>query len=408
LGAPGFRAKLLDGFAFFSDGPYRYCVFDSDVFRIDVVLRKTQIKWSDAVAKLPTFFKVVVNGNYFSGNLPGKALYAQALLSVVDPKDVNSAGNVLVGGSVALPDNASGKNYFFFGRDNSSPPVYDAGGPSNPTGGITDGMGGLGPLILTNPVTHKPMKFGDGNVYASNPAKTTPPTAPADFQDIVQRNNNTYASIHREAVKGTGFCAVAVIAASKLLVAIIKPDGTPGGIDALRDGLFASGANLACFTDGSDSACMAIDGVMESGLGPAGYKDDLIETGFGFFLFAPPPPAKLSVRFVEVKVLDDENFVGAGVWTLSAIVSGTALSLLSRNPVNTGDVIPLLASTTLTVGSGDSLSIQISGKDEGGVDDDLGTVTKTFGPADSPRFGVGTRTLETGDYRVTVEIKRLP
>jgi hypothetical protein len=404
-GFSGIRARLADGVGFFQDGPYRYAVFDSDVYRAEVVTRTAAITFSETIAALPSAFKVVINGNYFSGKL----LYARASTGALDPADVNSVGDVRQGGSVVLPDDGTGKDYFFFGRDNSPTPIYTVG-EGNPPNFVTDGMGGLGPIILPNPVTTKAMKFGVGNVYASDPVKNSKPATPADFIDLVQRNNGTYASINARAAGGDGYCAIAFVPTDKLLLAIIKPHNTKGDLDALRDGLLAIGATHACFTDGSNSACLAVDRAMEPGLEPNFIKDRLIETGFGFFLFKPPPPAKIRVTFDRLTVKDDGFTFGEGEWTVNATVNGASATLMTKRGVNTDDVVTLANPVEVTVASGAELKIRVTGIDEAGTDDDLGNVARTFSATSSPRFGTGSHTvLSTNEhYEITFTIELLP
>ena len=400
------RSLLSAGVGFFSDGPYDYVVADSDSFRFDVVQRTASITWSDTVKALPTAFKAVVNGGYFSGS---KLLYLIAQTGVLAPTDVDSDGDVKKGGAVVLPDDGKGASYFFFGRDNATPPKYIAGGPGNPSGAVFEGMGGLGPLILPNPATGAPLKFGAGNKYASDPKKLTPPVTPAEQKDCVQRNNNTYASMQPASAAGTGFCVVAAVPSSKLLVMVIKRNNLPGDLDTLRDALFAVGCTVACFTDGASSACLAVNGEMQPGMAPISTKDNLIETGFGLFLYKLPPPTKVKVTFTEIKVFDDASTLGAGDWTLAADVQGTSVSLL-KTEVNTGDVISLSPATnaTVVVPPGAELTITTSGQDTAGLDDDLGTATARFGAASAPAFGVGAHTLLTSFYNVSYNIAIVP
>jgi hypothetical protein len=400
----GVRSLLVSGVGFFIDGTYRYVVADSDSYRIDVVRRTADIKWSETVQALPKLFKAVVNGGYFSGT----SLYVRAQLGVVKPGDVDSDGDVKQGGAIVLPDDGKGSSYFFFGHDGGSPPIYDAG-TGNPGSSVSEGMGGLGPMILPNPVSKQPLKFGIGNRYASDPAKSTIPTA-KDFADCILRNNNTYAAIQKRGQGGDGFCVVAVQPADKLLLFVIKPQGEPGDLDTLRDGLFNIGCTLACFTDGASSTCMAVDGVMPAGLQPSGTKDNLIETGFGLFLFKLPPPTKLTVTWVTVEVFDDGSTFGSGEWTLDVDVNGSKLNLLSKVAVDTGDTISFDPSkvVTVTVPPGGNLVVTSSGIDEDGIDDDLGTATDTFGPTNAPPFGVGRHLLTTNYYRLTYDVALSP
>lgn len=394
------RARLVGGVGLFADGPYRYIVADSDTYRFDVVTRSADISWTDTVKALPKTFKAVVNGGYFSCS---RSIYAQAQFTSIKPSDVDSDGDVKKGGGVVLPDDGKGANFFFFGHDGANPPTYDVG-QGNPGASINEGMGGLGPVIFANPVSGVPLKFGVGNQFKSKPTKASTPTA-ADFADCIQRNNNTYASLQTSSAAGTGFCLLAVIPASKLLVMAIKPHGTPGDLDTLRDALLAVGATRACFTDGSTSACLAIDGVMEAGMKPATYKDNVIETGFGLFLYKPPPPTKVTVKFVELVVLNDASAFGSGLWTLDADVSGTKLKLLKSSKVDSDDVITFGGhSVSVTIAPGADLVVQVSGLDEDGLDDDLGATKDVFGPTQTPQFGVGRHVAQTDYYRVTYDV----
>ncbi|HYQ05039.1 MAG TPA: hypothetical protein VER96_40460 [Polyangiaceae bacterium] len=401
------RTLLSGGIGFFSDGPYRYVVADSDVFRFDVVRRDKVITWSDTIKALPTAFKVVINGGYFSGS---QVIYGLARTGVRDPADVTSNGEVKQAGAVVLPDNGKGSDFFFFGRNGATPPAYSAG-QGNPPGSVNEGSGGLGPMILPNPGTGAPLKFGTGNVYASDPKKSSIPANPKEFADCVQRNNNRYAAMQVEtgSPAGTGFGVVAVLPSDKLLIVVLKPHQTVGDLDTIRDALFSVGCTLACFTDGSTSACLAVNGSMEPGMAPAGFKDNLIETGFGLFLYKAAPPTKVSVTFTLVEVLDDATFFGSSKWTLTADVLGSSVTLLTTAEVNTGDKIVMGGGgfgTTVTVPSGAELAITSTGASDGG--DDLGTATARFGSASAPAFGVGTHLLSTLYYRLTYVIAIVP
>jgi hypothetical protein len=377
---------------------------DSDTYRFDVVVRSKDISWTDTVKALPKAFKAVVNGGYFSC---ARSIYAQASFTSIKPTDVDSDGDVKKGGSTVLPDDGKGANFFFFGHDGGNPPSYDVG-VGNPGASVSEGMGGLGPLIFANPVTGVPLKFGVGNQYKSNPSKASTPTK-ADFADCIQRNNNTYASLQTSSAGGTGFCVLAVIPASKLLMMIIKPNGTAGDLDTLRDALLSVGATRAVFTDGSSSACLAIDGNMEAGMKPATYKDNIIETGFGLFLYKPPPPTRLTVKFVELVVLNDASSFGSGKWSLDADVSGSRLNLLSGAEVDDDQVITFGGhSVTVTIAPGADLTVSVSGLDEAGLDDELGTAKDVFGPAQTPQFGLGRHVAETDYFRITYDIALAP
>jgi hypothetical protein len=270
----------------------------------------------------------------------------------------------------------------------------------------------MGPMILPNPGTKAPLKFGTGNRYASSPTKSTIPATPAEFKDCIQRNNNRYAAMETEAGSsaGTGFGVLAVLPSDNLLIMAIKPNRTAGDLDTIRDALFSVGCTLACFTDGASSASLAVDGQMEPGMAPAPYKDNLIETGFGLFLYKPPPATNVNVQFTQVEVFDDASLFGSGTWTLTGTVLGSSMTLLNAAAVNTGDRIALAPgfNVTVTVPPGSDLTVSTSGLDSSGTADDLGTDSLHFGSLSSPAFGVGTRTLKTLYYRVTLVISIAP
>jgi hypothetical protein len=50
----------------------------------------------------------------------------------------------------------------------------------------------------------------------------------------------------------------------------------------------------------------------------------------------------------------------------------------------------------------------VTGIDEAGIDDDLGTVSQTFGPVGSPPFGVGRHVGDTDFYRITFDVALSP
>ncbi len=274
------RKRCSNGIGFFQDGTYRYVVMDRRCFRLDVVLRKSKKKtFSETAAQLPWRYRVVVTGNYISG---GKTLYAKALAGgVVDPAKVDSVGSVRDDGALALPDaEKKGQYYFYFGRDSKRPPNYRYGFRDIP-GSVHEGMGGLGPVIMRNPVTRKRLMYGVGNVYRSSQGKKRIPKNEADWRDCIQRNNDTYAAMNRMAKDLDGLCVVGVSDRHGILIAAVKPHGESGDLNTLRDKLFDAGIEGACFTDGSDSACLAVDRSMI--IKPIFYKDRVMEVGFGFY-----------------------------------------------------------------------------------------------------------------------------
>ncbi len=401
----GLAGRLTDGFGLFVDGPYHYAVADSNVFRIDVVRRTSAITFSQTIARLPGNAKVVINGNYFTGS----ALYARAFTGVVPPGSVHSQGEVIQGGALVLPDAASGADFFYFGRDDAGPPQYLAGGPSNPPRSLHEGMGGLGPILLPNPVTGTPLRFGAGNRYMSDSFKLTPPANDDEWRDCLQRNNNTYASIHAEALQGTGFCAVAAVPAERLLLLLAKPHGMPGGLDELREKLFDIGCPLACFTDGSNSTTMAVDRQVVPHIAPATFKDNLIETGFVLFRYRALPAAKVRVTFNLIEVIDDEELFGGGTWTVLAQVQTNTIRLLDQAEVASGDRITMSKSIDVTVPSGQELMVR-TGAEDVSDGDDAGFTQEHYPATLSPKFGEGKHELKssTGSYSVTYTIELIP
>ncbi|MEO7033651.1 MAG: hypothetical protein ABI548_07200 [Polyangiaceae bacterium] len=396
------RTKLINGIGFFSDGVYRYAVADSNAYRLDIVRRTKSITWSNTISALPSAFKVVVNGGFFGP----EGVYKQAKDGVVDPTLVTSNGDVKQGGKIVEPDNGAGSDFFFFGHDAAAPPVYSAG-RGNPPTAVTEGSGALGPMILTNPTTKAPLRFGARNIYTSDPNKSSIPASPAEFADCVQRSNARYASVQSQAegFRHAGFCVVAVLPSDSLVIVVAKPQGDDANLDTIRDALFSVKCTLACFTDASTSTSMAVDGVMEPGLAPASYKDGSIETGFGLFLYKPAPGATLNVAFTQVEVLDDETFFGSNTWTLNGDVNGSTQVLLNKAEVDTGQIINLSAGfqTTVTVPPGADLVVTITGTDSD--NGNLGTPAAVkFGASTTPGFGVGTHLITARSVRVTIVI----
>lgn len=388
----GIRSRLTDGIGFFVDRSYRYAVVDRGSFELRVVRRMGSIRFSQMVAALPRANRVVINGNYFTGTL----LYPRAATGVVDPTSVYSVGDVYQSGVLVEadhPDNQDPTNFFHFGSDRARPLAYVAGtGNAPPT--LQDGMGGLGPMILGNPATGLPLRYGIGNRYASASAKTTPPQNEAEWTDCVQRNNNTYASIQREtAASNSGFCVIASSAQEAILLAATKPHGDIGDLDTIRDSLFAAGIDRACFTDGSNSACMATERVFD--FRPADYKDNLIEYGFSLFETA----VYVDVTFSVLNVIDDLSPSGAGSWDLEGRVNGRLAGGLTGRTVNSGEAVPLGWSLTERVVPGANLEITMGGAGSTGTSTvGLGDVREVYSAASTPPWGMGIQLLTSSNW----------
>jgi hypothetical protein len=286
-----FLAKLQnqEGFFLGMDGVYHYAIMLSDFFRLEMVLKDREEPISKIIKRLPWGFRVVVNGNYFKCVKGGCYAFA-SVGNVTTPDETDSIGKVVSGGRMALEDTKdAGDSYAYFGRNEGSSAVdyvYGMGNPSVPP--VHEGAGGLGPLILTNPVTKERVRYGKGNLYegvTGTPPKDGDPKG--HWDKVIQRNNNTYASMNSEVTSGMG--AIGVSSDRRFLIAVIKPHDRKGTLDSMRDKLWDIGVNGACFLDGSNSVFMAVD--REMVLSPARFKDNLIEVGFGFRRYdAEPAP----------------------------------------------------------------------------------------------------------------------
>lgn len=269
--------QMVDGVFFGNDPPWYYAVLNTHKFFLSAVCRTAEKTWSAVVATLEERWRVVLNGNYFACS----GCYAWAKLGdVSEPDEIQSIGDVKIDGSIFLKDNGDGKDYFYFGRTGTGTGASDyESGRGNPPAAISSGMGGLGPLIGT--VGGRRCKYGVGNLY--EPGVEGPVTGdPGDkLNKLVQRNNNTYKAMNSE--KSSGMGVVGVCAAREFLITAVKPHGSIGTLDVIRDRLWSVGVDHACFTDGSNSVCMAVDRKMV--IAPAEFKDALIEVGIGFSRF---------------------------------------------------------------------------------------------------------------------------
>lgn len=263
-------------------------------------------------------------------------------------------------------------------------------------------------MIVTNAVTNEPLKYGDGNRYRSDSKKVSIPRSDEEWEDCTQRNNNTYGSLNDEAgTRGAGFCALGYSAKQKILIMIIKPHNTNGNLDGLRNKLFDVGVEGACFTDGSNSACMAIDGNMVTGCEPADYKNNLIETGFALFYYKKEEGVTLTIEFHKIEVIDDKSILGEGVWTLYAEVNGERVTLLDEHAVNENDTVKISHEISVTVSpsKNETLKIEVYGTDTAYINDDLGKVSEEYSAASSPKWGVGNQTIESSNHSHIIHFK---
>jgi len=108
------------------------------------------------------------------------------------------------------------------------------------------------------------------------------------------------------------------------------------------------------------------------------------------------------VRFTGVKVLNDASVFGDGRWTIVAKVNGAGVNLLTRHKAAEGKQIAIDIVIPATVGDGGQLNVVVSGIDEAGVTDDLGSAVATF---KQPDYGVGPRTMTSNTSHFEVAFK---
>lgn len=273
----------LGGLYLGMDGAHRYAIMLTNSFKMEIVRKNREEPFSQVIRRLSPDFRLVVNGNYFS--CVSRGCYISANLgNVLRPEETNSIGDVISGGRRVLPDRGTGASYAYFGRNSgctASDYTYGMGNP--PTPPVHEGAGGLGPLILKNPRTGLRVRYGDGNRYSSGHTGPASGDPGAHWSACTQRNNETYKSMNSELRSGMG--AIGISSSRRFLIALIKPHGTTGSLDSIRDKLWNIGVDGACFLDGSNSVCMAVDRQMT--LAPASFKDNLIEVGIGFRRYAP-------------------------------------------------------------------------------------------------------------------------
>ena len=230
------REKLDDGFGFFEDGAFKYVVLDAKTHTIDVLRRRDDRAWSDLMTHQPGAVRVAINGQLFGP----RQLYASAALGVVDPDEVMGHGSIREAGRTLKEDRAAGKSRYFFGRTKDGQDYRSHLG--NPPEEIYEGMGGVGPLIITNPATGARLKIGAGNIYASDSGKKTVPETDEDWADCVQRNSSHFQLIDEH--NGEEFTAAAFNGADRLLLFAVNTDESVGQLSKLRDKLLDAGFEL--------------------------------------------------------------------------------------------------------------------------------------------------------------------
>jgi hypothetical protein len=120
---------------------------------------------------------------------------------------------------------------------------------------------------------------------------------------------------------------------------------------------------------------------------------------------------KVRVVFSELRILDDQDFWGAGEWSLRVSVNNQVCNLLKDQSVNTGQVIALdpthwTIEAPLDLNSAtDRLRVHLDGVEEDVFfDDRVGTAEEVYS---GPDWGVGRHTLTSSikAYTITYEIQ---
>lgn len=246
-----------------------------------VIVRTREELFTTTVGRVAGSFDVVVNGNYLGVSDGGKF---DALIGhdPVPAAETSIQGRVLRAGQPEVGD-ARPRGFFLeevvVPRANGRPGrLRYVTGVGNPPAGAAAvaGIGNVGPLIVGN------LPYGQGNRY--KPGKSGPLTGDPGAKaraDLVQRNNNTFASVEqRDTV--TGKTVIAYHEREGALLVGVQPDGEPPGQSyaAIRNGLRGAGFSDAVFLDGSDSAMLWHRG--RCVVRPGDNKDELMTVGLGF------------------------------------------------------------------------------------------------------------------------------
>jgi len=315
-----FKAGMLQN-TLLGDGAFKYVLMSGDA-QMRVVWRKDTERFSDLLRRESQTATVVVNGPMYDLNASLKAgiglgrvaralsLPAGTPLGPIPQAQVQPEGMVIERG-VALPGGKPEPNLFWFGRMIGPKGVhYLAGGPGDPplVGSTNCAVGGVGPMIVGA------LPYGANNAYRGLPAAAAPfdygnfthlRAAGADWKDelyvdqdghrapllgapdplyapmLVQRSNATLAS-HDQGAPEKGKTVLAYHGARRILMVAVQPNGAAGGrklVDIAHD-LAGLGFDNAVFLDGSTSASMAVDGIIEAR--PTAGKDETIPFGLAF------------------------------------------------------------------------------------------------------------------------------
>ncbi|MGH1345944.1 MAG: hypothetical protein ACRBN8_30550 [Nannocystales bacterium] len=397
------RDHLDDGFGLFEDGDFLYAVLDAKTHAIDVLRRTDERTWTELSKEQLPSVRVCINGQLFG---PG-GLYGSAATGPLTPTRVEGQGSIRQGGVTFPEDPIKGEKRYFFGRSRNGDRYTCYLG--NPPDDIYEGMGGLGPLIITNPVTGVGLPSGVGNRYLSDASNTSIPETDEAWTDCTQRNSRHFRQIDVE--DPNEFCAVAASSSTKLLLVVASRSDAPGQLSALRDKLLDAGFDCAAFTDGSNSSSFVVDGDVL--VKPHFIKDNLIEAGFKGVKGSKP--VSLRITFKTLKVLDAAFIEGdQGLWTIIANVNGVEAGAIDRAVVVEGDVLQLGWVLELEVSSSNELRIEVKVHNmlgplvTGDSPPSISDFDETTNIASNPPFGEGAWTVTNRDdfytFRYEIEV----
>jgi hypothetical protein len=398
------RDQLDDGFGLFVDGSITYVVLDAATHSVDVIRRQNEGHFTSLMLGQPGSVRVSVNGQLFGP----KNAYSLAAAGSVSPRTVKGEGSIREAGRTLPEDVEKGEARYYFGRTKDGKHYRcDLG---NPPDAIYEGMGGVGPLIMTNPVTGTGLAIGAGNRYASDAGKTNIPASDDEWRDCTQRNNEHFVQIDQKI--GKEFCAVASSSGARLLLFAIETDDTKGRLTVMRDKLLDAGFDCACFTDGSNSACMAVDD--ELLVEPNFLKDRLIEAGFKGVKGSKP--VRLRVTFSTLDILDAAIVEGdEGRWHVVASVNGEEVGSWSDLTAIAGETHELGWELELEVSSASALALRFEVDNRvsatlSGVDaPEISDYIETLSTDSDPQFGRGAWVVENRDgfYKVHYQVEVL-
>ena len=124
-------------------------------------------------------------------------------------------------------------------------------------------------------------------------------------------------------------------------------------------------------------------------------------------------PVRLHIVFESLTVLDDQDWLGSGEWSLTAAVNGEVAGQMTRS-VDTGDVIPLegwVKDVSIDPAGGEKLQITLSGFDEDLFSDDsIGNVSLEYDANSSPAWGIGgtqQATSSNHSFRISFRVESL-